>query len=663
MQNGFDNRRTVLWTGFVLVTVTLVLYWPATKHGFLVIDDNEYVTENPWVTRGLSLPGLKWALTAMHAANWHPVTWLSHMLDYEIHGLFAGGHHLTNIILHALNTLLLFLLLRRWTGSIWRSALVAALFGWHPLRVESVAWVAERKDVLSTWFMLLALLAYTGYAQRRTATRYALALGLFALGLMSKPMLVTLPLLLLLLDYWPFARLHLGTTNPTGSEPQKLGIRILAEKVPFFGLTAISCILTLVAQRAGGAVKPLEEVPLSLRLFNSLAAYLGYISKTLWPSDLCVYYPLPQAPPIGSGLLGALAVSGVTYAALRLRARCPWFFVGWLWFVIALVPVIGLVQVGNQAMADRYTYIPSIGLLTALVWCAANWLGRYRSGLRIGAGIAGAILVCCIVLTRVQLGYWRDSVTLMSRAVRVTKRNAFAHLNLGVAFANLGKMEAAVEQYRAAIEFRPNDFLAHNNLGVALTALGRHEEAAAHYSKALELNPKSALAHNNFGVLLAQQGKLDQAIEHFKTAIRLNPRYPKPYLNYGFALQKLGQAPQAITNYVKALELDPDWPEALDKLAFLLAACPDEPSQTRGAAIKLAERAVRLTGAQVPDYIATLAFAHAASGDFSNAAATAELALAKARENGLTRLAEQLESELALYRARQVPAKDWRNPR
>ena len=662
VQDVDDNRRGLLWVVSTLVTVTLVLYWPATEYGFVVVDDPEYITENPWVAQGLNLSTLKWAFTATYASNWHPLTWITHMLDQMIYGHFAGGHHLTNIILHALNVLLVFVWLKRWTGALWRSAIVAAFFGWHPLRVESVAWVAERKDVLSTLFMLLTLIAYGKYVLRPTPVRCVLALCAFALGLMAKPMLVTLPFVLVLLDYWPLGRVRPVSEYTQPGQARAAYTRILFEKLPFLCLSAASCAVTLYAQRTGGALKTVEEIPVTMRLFNSLAAYVQYLGKTFWPDKLCVYYPLPAELPILVGVFAAVVLLCISYVAFRWRQRCPWLFVGWFWFLGTLVPVIGLVQVGHQAMADRYTYIPSIGLFLALVWCTHYWLARWRFALRWCMAFSGVLLLCCLWLTREQLAYWRNSITLLTRAVSVTRDNAYAHLNLGVALADTGQTQEAVLHYKEALRIRPNYVHAHNNLGVALTALGQFNDAMYHYTNALRLNPNSELVYNNLGALLAQQGQYELAIEHFNTAIKLNPHYPKPYFNLAFAMQKLGQPGTAVTNYTKALELDPAWPEALDKLAYLLAACPDRLWHNPSAAVKLAERAVRLTKSEVPDFIETLAFAYATCGNFSNAQAMAELAWKKANEKRLTQLAERLSADLEFYRAGQTPPKDWRNP-
>ena len=367
-KTGFRIRPGVALQ-FALALLTLALYWPVVGHDFVNYDDGLYVTDNPHVQAGLTLDNIAWAFSTGHASNWHPVTWLSHLIDFSCFGWFAGGHHLVNVLFHTANTLLLFLLLRRLTGSLWRCAIVAALFAWHPLHVESVAWVAERKDLLSLFFLLLSLSAYVGYVKQPSPGRYTLTLACFALGLMAKPMIVTLPCLLLLLDWWPLARLRLSATDAgENPSPRSHLWPLVCEKLPFFALAAASCVVTVWTQHQTGALRTFHAVPLSARLANTVTAYACYLWKMIWPADLAVLYPMPSSWPLAMVLGSALALAGLSLFAWRWRTQFPWVVVGWCWFVVTLVPVIGLVQVGEQAMADRYTYLPLIGVFLALTW-------------------------------------------------------------------------------------------------------------------------------------------------------------------------------------------------------------------------------------------------------------------------------------------------------
>jgi len=655
-----EQRRTILLS-LVLVVVTLALYWPATGYDFIVFDDDQYVSGNSWVNQGLGCASLKWAFTSFYAANWHPLTWISHMLDCSMHGLFAGGHHLTSIVLHSLNTLLLFLLLKSLTRSLWPSLLVAALFGWHPLHVESAAWVAERKDVLSTLFLLLTIWAYSWYVDRPTIRRYALALAAFALGLMSKPMLVTLPGVLLLLDFWPLNRLA-AASFPDQSGARKIYLKLFMEKLPFFVLSLAACVVTVMAQRSGGAIKDFQEVSGWMRVLNAPLACVRYVGKTICPVNLSVFYPLPSELPVVAGFSSALALALVSYLIFRRRSQSPWLIVGWLWFLGTLFPVLGLVQIGSHAMADRYAYVSAIGLFVMFAWSLHCWVRGRPSARAWGLGIATVPLLVCVWLTPIQLAYWQDSIALFTHALSVTKNNAVAHNNLGVGLANAGKTAEAISHYAEALRIKPDYVFAHYNLGVELAAAGKLDQAAFHFSEALKYNPRSEILHNNIGVILARQGKPEAAMAHFKQAIQINPAYPKPYLNYGAALQNLGLAGQAVTNYTKALELDPAWPEALDKLAFMLATCPETNWHNSSQAIRLAERANEITGRELPAYLATLALTYAAAGEFSNAVFTAEQARQKAQVKGLQKLAGKLEADLQFYRTGRNPPTDWKDP-
>lgn len=643
------------WICLSLLVVTLFLYWPATNFNFILMDDGAYVYRNPWVKSGLSWDSIGWAFTSTHAANWHPLTWVSLILDYSMYGLFAGGYHLTNLVLHSFNTVLLFLVLKRMTGRLWPSALVAALFGWHPLHVESVAWVAERKDVLSFSFMLLTILVYLSHVKRPAFFKYASALILFALALMSKPMVVTLPCLLILLDYWPLKRVPPWHAKSDAGQERRIYLNLVVEKLPFFALSAVACVLTVMAQNSGGAVKSIQEVPFSLRALNAVVSYAMYLCKTVWPQNLSVYYPLRSQVSIFSATCAGLVLSGISYLSIRTRSKYPWIIVGWLWFLGTLVPVIGLIQVGKQAMADRYTYIPSIGLFVMVVWTFANWL-QTRPSVRIpGLGITSVVLLACLALTREQLSFWRNSITLFTHAVSVTRNNATADNNLGIALSDAGRNREALFYYREALRIAPNDVKAHYNIGIELASEGNFAEAEHHFSEAIKFNPQSEKLHNNLGVALAQQGKLVPAMDQFKRAIELNPIYPNPYLNLGEAFQAQGLDAEAFTNYVNALNLKPDWDVPMIKLAFLAATCRGTSWYDPAKAIKLSLRANEITSYEMPSYLEVLALSYATAGQFSNAVITAEWARTNAVKTGSTQLAKSLDQELEFYRAGKRP--------
>jgi tetratricopeptide (TPR) repeat protein len=614
------------------------------------------------VLKGISWAGIKWAFTTLHASNWHPLTWLSHMLDCSVYGVFAGGHHLTSAAIHIANILLLFLVLKQITGAYWPSAFVAALFGWHPVHVESVAWVCERKDLLSMLFMMLTIGAYGRYANRPTAGKYLGTLALFALGLMTKPMLVTLPCMLFLLDYWPLKRLTISRQKSDAPQNAVAWPKLAIEKIPFFVLSILSCAITVVAQHSGGAMQTLERVSFSTRLTNALCAYGAYLIKAIWPAHLSVFYPMPATTPWAL-LTGSLIVLALlSYVAFRKRFTAPWLMVGWLWFLGTLVPVIGLVQVGNQAMADRYTYIPYIGLFIMLAWSMDSWLKSRPRLKQMVIGAASALLLACVVLTSIQLSYWHDSIRLFTHALAVTRSNVFCERNLSYALSEAGRGKEAIPHYEALLQLTPNDVKSRYNLGLELISAGNPGEAADQFSEALKFQPQSDKLHNNLGIALSQQGKLDPAAAEFEKAIQLNPDFPWPRLNYAVVLQKKGLAGPAITNYFVALKLQPGWAEALDKLAFLRATCPDAQWRDAAQAVRLSTQANDLTQRKSPDLLNTLAMAYAANGDFSNALATAGLAREQARSAGMQSLALKLQNEMESYRAGTNAPLDWKTP-
>lgn len=609
------------WLAVAVGLATLLVHLPALRGDFVNYDDPDYVTSNRMVQGGLTWAGVKWAFTTGQASNWHPLTWLSHLLDVTVFGLRPWGHHLTSVLLHALNAGLLFVGLRRLTGEVGASLFVAAVFGLHPLRVESVAWVSERKDVLSGLFALLTLLAWVGYAGRRgartgvgepgfgeqrakveaqdrpaAATGYGLALGCFALGLLSKPMLVTLPFVLLLLDGWP---LHRWPATPAW--------RLVVEKLPFFLLAATSSVVTFLVQREGGAVSPLAGLPVGARLGNAVIAYWRYLGALVWPADLSVMYPHPGFWPAPAVTLAAAGLAAATGWLLWQSRRRPWLGVGWLWFLGMMVPVIGLVQVGIQSMADRYTYLPLIGPTLMLAWLGREWMaGEARNWARQWLPLAGGAAVVALgILTLNQIAFWKDSEALFRRAVAVTRNNYLAHNNLGFhlsakgrteealaeyqkslainpnyeearnnlgyALAKLGRPAEAIPHYEAALRTRPNLAEAHNNLGNALSDLGRLDEAIARYEKALALKPDHADAHNNLAIALAMKGRFDQAIPHFEQSLRLKPNNASAHSNLGNAYALQRQFDLAVEHYRKALALAPGEAQAHNNLGNVLA--------------------------------------------------------------------------------------------
>jgi protein O-mannosyl-transferase len=554
---------------------------------------------------------------------------------------------------------LLFLLLKRLTAALWPGAFVAALFAWHPLHVESVAWVCERKDVLSTFFLLLTIWAYSRYVRRPSRGNYFLALVLFALGLMSKPMLVTLPCLLLLLDYWPLNRIK---TAPGQQNTIKQWLKLVAEKIPFFFLSLLGCVMTLGAQSSSGAVRSMERFSLVLRVTNALSGYGLYLAKAIWPTKLAVFYPLPTEPPWALFAVSALVLIAITGTAFVWRSRFPWLIVGWLWFLGTLVPVIGLVQVGSQSMADRYTYIPYIGLFIMFAWAVDYWVKKPGAIRAVVFPICVALLAGCTWVARTQLGYWRGSIPLFEHALQVTPDNKFSHHNLSYARILAAGAADPIPSYRALLHPTPTDRKARYYLTFDEASFGRLDRAATQLSETLNYNPRSDTLHNNLGIVLFEQSRLDEAVEEFRKAIELNPKSPWPRFNAAIAFQEKGMAQAAITNYAKALALRPAWPEVLDKLAFLRAICPEFQRQDPARAVQLAAQANQLTSSNSPVYLRTLAAACAAAGNFPDAAGTAELARDKAQAGEFQAIATNLQNDLNFYRDGKSASMDWRSP-
>jgi tetratricopeptide (TPR) repeat protein len=558
---GLNDRWRVPGVCLFLAAIIWVVFGQTLGHEFVNYDDDLYVYENPVVQKGLTWEGFRWALTYGQIGHWHPLTWLSHMLDCQLYGLQAGGHHLTNILLHTATAILLFLVLRQMTGFLWRSAFVAAVFAIHPLRVESVAWVAERKDVLSAFFFMLTLGAYVRYVRRPPSKiRYGVMILLYALGLLSKNMLVTMPFVLLLLDYWPLNRL-------SGFSPRVL-LRRVAEKIPLFVLAVGSCVAT--------ALMP-EKVPaeymlsFALRMENAVVSYVTYLWQMIHPSGLACVYPNPvNDVPLWqvAGALGLLlAISGVAWA---FRKTHPCLVVGWLWYLGMLIPVIGMVQISYYAHADRYTYLPQIGLYLLLTWAAADLCAGWRHRRVVLGGGATVILVALIFCARTQASYWRNSELLWTHTLACTSDNAVAHVNLGNALLQKGSVNEAMVHYQKALQIKPDCVDAHINLGTALLQKGNVAEAIAHYQKALQIKPDSPEAHNNLGNALLKIGNVDEAIAPFQRALQIKPDFAEAHNNLGIALLQKGKVDEAIVHYQKALQIKPDFAEAHNNLGNAL---------------------------------------------------------------------------------------------
>ncbi len=556
---GREDRITGAdeWSGSSSLLITcllffsvVVLYWPVVGFGFIDLDDGLYVTENRHVQAGLSSASMRWAFSNGEALLWHPLTWLSHMLDCQLYGLAPGGHHFTSLLLHATNTLLVFVVLMRMTKAPWPSVIAAGLFGLHPLRVESVAWVAERKDVLSGLFFLLILWAYAEHTRSPTPRRFAFVAILFAAGLMAKPMLVTLPLLLLLLDYWPLCRFK--TVRPQ---------RLLAEKLPLLGMVAVASWVALLVGR--GALSSVEALPPASRLANAIVAYASYLAKTFWPSGLAVFYPMPTSGrPVAAVVGGALLLGGITTLAVVARRRRPYLPVGWFWFVVMLLPVSGLVQAGDQAMADRFTYLPSIGLFITVAWGCADLSRRWRVPVFVTAPGAIVVLGALAATARAQLAYWKDDSTLFAHALNVTSLNWVAHNSLGYALFQQGKVEEAIVHFQASLQIKPNFPDALNNLGDALLRQGKTDDAAAYFAAALRAKPEDALAAYNLGTALSLQGRIDEASDFFRAALRLRPDYAGAHYNLGAALALQGKSEEAMAHFEQTIECDPGYAKA-----------------------------------------------------------------------------------------------------
>jgi cytochrome c-type biogenesis protein CcmH/NrfG len=544
-----------LYVSLSLLALTLIVYFQVHDFEFVNFDDRETILGNTHIRDGITLAGLAWAFTSAYAANWFPVTWISHMLDFQLFGLDSGWHHLVNVMIHAASVLLLFALLRRMTGRLWESAFVSFVFALHPLHVESVAWVSERKDVLSAFFWFLTTWFYVDYVDRPGLRRYLIALGVFCLGLMSKQMLVTLPFVLLLLDYWPLNRSKTTIMS-----------RLVMEKAPYLTLSAVASLIAYKVQHAAGAVLSVDSIPIATRAANALISYVAYLGTFFWPVDLAMFYPYPPSLPVWQ-IAGSAAIL-VAISVLALRR--PYLTVGWLWYLGTLVPVIGLVQVGLQARADRYTYIPMIGISIMLAWGMAEIIER-RPGMRFSLEVVAAVFcVAWLALSWMQAQYWRNSVTLFEHAIASTNNNFIAHLNLGEVLAEQGRTNDALRHLYAAVEEKPEHADGHDTLGAVLGQLGRTDEAAAQFSQAIRIQPNDSEAHCNLGNVLLARGQFADAANEFQTAIRVTQDFTTAHFGLAGALLNLGQTDAAIAQFHETLRLDPNMAAARDGLGKAL---------------------------------------------------------------------------------------------
>jgi len=613
----------------LLAASTAAVFWQVRNFEFVNYDDYEYVLKNPHVLSGLTPSGIALAFTAPHVGNWLPLTWLSFMLDCQLFGPNPGWIHFVNLLLHIANTLLLFAVLKKMTGALWPSAFVAAAFAIHPMHVESVAWITERKDLLSTFFLLLTLAAYVSYVRRSSMFRYLLTVLLFAFGLMAKPMLVTLPFILLLLDYWPLKRFstfdfRLPTEKNPKSKIKNLKFaqsfwHLIIEKIPFFALSAVSSVITFLAQRNIGAMSDISAVSLGDRVANAFLSYARYIEKMFWPQNLAIFYPYDvDTFPFWQIALCALLLFGISFLVLRFGRTRRYLPVGWFWFVVTLLPVIGLLQSGPQGWADRYTYIPYIGLFIMIAWGLSEIFSKWRYR-KLTIGISMVIVLAALgICARLQVSYWKDTPILFSRALAVTQNNYLAHYNFGSDFSRQGKYAPAIEHYKKAIQIKPYYADAILGLGDALAAQNDSNRAIECWQKTLQLKPgpdNAAHAHNNLGVILQEQGKLTEAFAHFTQAIQLRPDSPIP----------------------------------MNALAWFIATCPELKNSDVNEAIRLAGRACMITNYKNPSYLDTLAAAYASAGRFTEAVDTAQKAITLAEDANQPQIKNILQYHLTFY--------------
>jgi protein O-mannosyl-transferase len=640
--------RGSILAALFLIGITWLAFGQTLGHQFVNYDDRTYVYGNPVVAGGITWANTVWAFTHAHARNWHPLTTLSHMLDCQLFGLNPAGHHAVNLVLHTASVLLLFFLLRKITTNFWRSFFVAAVFVIHPLRVESVAWIAERKDVLSGIFFMLTLHAYVRYAEKPSTARYVTMSILFALGLMSKPMLVTLPFVLLLLDYWPLER----------SKKSEVRIKkLVVEKIPLLALSGASCLATIWAQ--SGATGAMDSLPLASRLGNALVSYVIYLRQVFWPANLAVFYPYRQYDLLVV-VFAAVMLLAVSALAIRWRRTLPYFFVGWFWFLGMLVPVIGVFQIGLQGHADRYTYLPQIGLYLLVTWSVAE-MSILRARPAISFSLSGVVIVLLAACTALQASQWKNSETLWRHALAVTLNNDVAHNNLGLAYEQVGRIDDAIQQYDEALKVESgkaearydlSKALTETNLGNALTRKNRIDEALSHYEKAVALRPDYADAHFNFGHALLRRGQLDDAIAEWQKTLSIQPDDAEAHTSLANALLRKGSLREAMDHYEKAIAAPVPSIFALNNLAWILSTCPDASYRNGPRAVVLAKAAVQFSKGKVATFIRTLAAAQAETGRCNDAIESAGRAQEVARAQSDVDLASELEKDVDLYRSK-----------
>ena len=625
-----------------LAFLTVIVFAPVRNHPFIYYDDPDYVMANPIVQKGLTAEGLVWAFKNIHGERtyWHPLTWLSHELDCELFGVNSGAHHLVNVLFHLLNVLLLFLVMARLTGADWPSAAISALFAIHPLQVDTVAWIAERKNLLSTFFMLLSLLAYVRFVTRPAVLRYAAVFLLFAAALMSKPAVVAFPFLLLLLDYWPLQRIHLGRIAETGKgrdknfssfENSTVSLRrAVLEKVPLLILSGASCVITILAHRGLGMIE--NQMPLSWRLGNAVVSYGRYLGKFFWPHDLALAYPHPGAWPWATVIASAALLFGFTALVLfRFKAQ-PFLFTGWFWFLGMLVPVIGLVQAGAQSMADRFAYVPLIGLLIIMVWTGKELFARPSAWLFATVGLSLAIVLCA-VMASVQLHYWRNGVVLWKHTLGITKNNWVAHQGLGTALIGEGDFEEAKQHLQTAISIKDNA-LGHSQLAYIYTKQHDTNRAIVELETSVRLDPRWPESRKSLADLLVQTSRFDEALDQYTKLLELPSPSDDVHIRVGILLYRFARAAEAAQHYREALRLNPTNLVALNNLAWILSTSSSDTMRNGSEALPLAERACRLTQSNFPPFLMTLAAAQAECGDYQQAVVTAAKAKADAAAAG-----------------------------
>ena len=647
----------------LLAFATLVVYLPTTSDQFINFDDPNYVTENPVVQNGLTWAGVKWAFTGIHVSNWHPVSWLSHMVDCDLFRLNPAGPHLINNLFHSINAALLLAWLWQLTKRLWPSAFVAALFAWHPLHVESVAWISERKDVLCTFFALLTLMSYSRYAENMARNRspgdnlpsfqkaifneskyFWLAVLFFALALLAKPMPVTLPVVMLLLDFWPLKRMTWDKTSTQAIF--KLGL----EKWPFGLLTAAICLITVLAQNK--AISPLAGVPLTSRLENVLTAYASYLWKMVWPLDLAIFYPL-RTPIAGSVLAGsAVVLTGVSALVWLERKSSPWMIVGWLWFLISLLPVIGLVQVGSQAMADRYSYFPLIGIFWGLTWTIVSLADHFKAMKHSLLPGGLLILAACVWLTEKQIDYWYDSETLFTHSLAVADSET-GHMCLGAMYEDQNRKTEAMNQYLMALRQNHSSERACGRISKLLADEGKNESAAFFYRQALQRNPEWPYAHQNLGIILIKLGRFEEAMTEFAAEAKRDPQYAQSHFLMGRLALQRGLTAEALPHLREGLRLDPENVEQILFTASVLTAAEDARVRDGAAATALVNQAIHLGGGQHPAVMDVQAMIYAETGQFAEAIQTEQQAIKLSEADGQTEDLALMQKRLARYQQHQ----------